>query len=65
MLKREKIIKVKKEKPKKKEALFVKILNTLLKLECLKLLDLSIGFVKGFAVRVEFFEHKKEHDEKK
>ena len=40
----------------KKEALFVKILNRLLKLDCLKLLELSIGFVKGFAVKIEFFE---------
>ena len=59
MLKREKEIKkVVKKKSKKKEALFVKVLNRLLKLDCLKLLDLSIGFVKGFAVRVEFFEKK-------
>ena len=47
-----------KKKKTKKEALFVRILNRLLKLDCLKLLDLSIGFVKGFAVRVEFFEKK-------
>ena len=48
----------KKIKKPKKEALFVKILNRLLKLDCLKLLELSIGFVKGFAVKIEFFEKK-------
>ena len=65
MLKREKnIIKEKKPKPPKKEALFVKILNKLLKLDCLKLLELSIGFVKGFAVKIEFFEKKNKVDKK-
>ena len=48
----------KNKKTKKKEALFVRILNRLLKLDCLKLLELSIGFVKGFAVKIEFFEDK-------
>ncbi len=64
MLKREKnVTKVKKEKKPKKEALFIRVLNRLLKLDCLKLLDLSIGFVKGFAVRIEFFEKKEKNNE--
>ena len=50
--------KTKKAKKEKKENLFIKILNRLLKLEYLKLLELSIGFVKGFAVKIEFFEEK-------
>lgn len=44
----------------KKESLFVRTLNRLLKLEYLKLLELSIGFVKGFAVKIEFFDKKGE-----
>ena len=46
-----------KKKPKK-DSLFVKVLNRLLKLKFLKLLELSIGFVKGFSVKVEFFPEK-------
>lgn len=57
MLKREEY-KQPKKTPAKKEALFVRVLNRLLKLDCLKLLELSIGFVKGFAVKIEFFEKK-------
>ena len=50
----------------KKDALFVRVLNRLLKLDCLKLLELSIGFVKGFAVKIEFFEKKeKQNGDKK
>lgn len=49
----------KKIKKRKKDALFVRILNRLLKLDCLKLLELSIGFVKGFAVKIEFFQKDK------
>ncbi len=48
----------KNSKKKKKEALFVRILDRLLKLKFLKLLELSIGFVKGFSVKIEFFEEK-------
>lgn len=48
-----------KKKPKK-EALFVRILDKLLKLKFLKLLELSIGFVKGFSVKIEFFQEKRE-----
>jgi len=43
-----------------KQNLFVRTLNRMLKLPYLKLLELSIGFVKGFAVKVEFFESKGE-----
>ena len=56
--------KINKKKPKKKDALFVRILNRLLKLKFLKLLELSIGLVKGFAVKIEFFEDKGEQDGK-
>lgn len=51
------MIKSNKKKPKK-EALFIRILNRLLKLKLLKLLELSIGFVKGFSVKIEFFQEK-------
>lgn len=47
---------------KKKGSLFVRILDRLLKLKFLKLLELSIGFVKGFAVKIEFFEDKDKPD---
>lgn len=49
---------MKKSKKKKRGSLFIRVLNRLLKLDCLKLLDLSIGFVKGFSVKIEFFEQK-------
>lgn len=52
--------KSKKKKKNKKQSLFVKILDKLIKLEFLKLLELSIGFVKGFCVKIEFFEKKGE-----
>lgn len=45
----------------KKQSLFFKTLNKLLKLPLLKLLELSIGFVKGFSVKIEFFEDKEEN----
>lgn len=51
-------------KKKKKGSLFIRILDRLLKLKFLKLLELSIGFVKGFAVKIEFFEDKGKSDEK-
>lgn len=47
-----------KKKKDKKENLFIRVLNRLLKLNYLKLLELSIGFVKGFSVKIEFFEEK-------
>ena len=49
---------VQKKKPPipKRESLFLKVLNRLLKLKFLKVLNLSLGLVKGFAVRLEFFE---------
>ncbi len=46
------------KKKNRKENLFIRTLNRLLKLDCLKLLELSIGFVKGFAVKIEFFQKK-------
>ncbi len=52
------LTKCKKTKKIKKEVLFIRVLNRLLKLDCLKLLELSIGFVKGFAVKIEFHEKK-------
>ena len=56
---------MKKHKKPKKATLFLRTLNRLLKLPLLKLLELSIGFVKGFAVKIEFFENKKgENNEK-
>jgi len=45
-----------KKETTKKESLFLKVLNRLLKLKFLKVLDLSLGLVKGFSVRLEFFE---------
>jgi len=47
-----------KRRKAKKANIFVRILNRLLKLKLLKLLKLSIGLVKGFAVEIEFFEDK-------
>lgn len=57
---------MKKTKKQKQTSLFVKTLNRLLKLPLLKLLELSIGFVKGFCVKIEFFEDKRrdKHDVK-
>jgi len=43
-----------------KKSFFSKTLNKLLKLPLLKLLELSIGWVKGFSVKIEFFERKNE-----
>jgi len=47
-----------KKNPTRKEALFVRVLNRLLRLRFLKLLELSIGLMKGFSVKIEFFEDK-------
>lgn len=47
-----------KKSKRKKENIFIKILNKLLKLNYLKILELSIGLVKGFHVKIEFFEDK-------
>jgi len=44
-----------KKKLNKKETLFIRILNRLLKLECLKILELSISWLKGFSIKIEFF----------
>ena len=55
----------KKKRKVKKESLFIRILNRLLKLKLLKLLELSIGFVKGFAVKIEFFEDKIQNKDNK
>ena len=48
---------MKKEK-NKKELLFIKILNRILKLNNLKIFELAIGFVKGFSIKLEFFKQK-------
>ena len=53
-----------KKKKSNQENLFVRILNKILKLNYLKMFELSIGFVKGFAVKVEFFEGKEKQDAK-
>lgn len=46
-------------KENKKEGFFLKLFNKILKLKHLKMFELAIGLVKGFAVKVEFFaEHK-------
>ena len=54
----------KKRRRAKKANIFVRILDKLLKLKFLKLLELSIGFVRGFAVKIEFFEDKNKENEK-
>jgi len=51
-----------KNKPSKKESLFFRLFNRILKLKHLRLFELAIGFVKGFSVKVEFF---KEHNGQK
>ena len=45
-------------KNKKKEGFFLKLFNRILKLKHLRMFELAIGFVKGFSVKVEFFESK-------
>lgn len=55
----------KKKRKVKKTNRFVKILNKLLDLKFLKKLGLSIGFVKGFDVQIEFFEDKTQKTEDK
>lgn len=45
-------------KKSKKESLLIKLLNRILKLKYLKLFEIAIGFVKGFSIKVEFFEGK-------
>lgn len=47
-----------KNKRNKKEGIFLRIFNRILKLKHLKLFELAIGFVKGFSVKVEFFQVK-------
>jgi len=46
------------EKQTRKENIFFRTLDKLLKLDRLKLLKLTIGFLKGFEVQVEFYEEK-------
>ena len=48
----------KNNKKPKREHFFIRVLNKLLKLDYLKILELSIGFVRGFHVKVEFFDKK-------
>ena len=50
---------MKKTKQQKQASLFVRTLNRLLKLPLLRSLSLSLGWVKGFSVGVEFFEDKR------
>lgn len=47
-----------KNSKEKKEGLFNRLLNRLIKLPHLKILDLSISFLKGFQVKIELFEEK-------
>ncbi len=49
----------KETKEDKKRGVFNSILNKLIILPNLKLLNLSISFLKGFDVKVEFFEEKR------
>ena len=46
------------KKKNKKELLFIRILNKVLKLANLKIFELNIGFVKGFGIKIEFFKSK-------
>lgn len=48
----------KETREEKKQGVFNSILNKLIILPNLKLLNLSISFLKGFDVKVEFFEEK-------
>ena len=50
----------KKSKKIKRENLFIRILNKVLKLKYLKMFELAIGFVKGFSIKVEFFAKKED-----
>lgn len=47
-----------KNKKEKKEGLFNRLLDKLIKLPNLKILDLSVSFLKGFQVKIELFEDK-------
>ena len=49
-----------KNKKNKKENLFLRLFNRILKLPYLRKFKLGIGWVKGFDVEVEFFEKKTE-----
>ncbi len=55
---------MKRTKHQKQASLFVRTLNRLLKLPLLKLMELSLGWVKGFSVKVEFFEDKRRNKPK-
>lgn len=45
---------------KKKEGLVTRTLNRILRLKHLKLFELGVSFLKGFNLKVEFFEKRKE-----
>lgn len=47
-----------KAKETKKHGMFTSILDSLIVLPNLKLLNLSISFLKGFEVKIEFFENR-------
>lgn len=49
---------LKKPKQNKNEGFFLKLFNRILKLKSLKMFEVAIGFIKGFSVKVEFFENK-------
>ena len=49
-----------KKKRNKRESIFFRVLNSVLKLENLKLFEFSISFLKGFNIKLEFYEKKKE-----
>ena len=51
-----------KDKITKNEGFFLKLFNRILKLKCLKMFELAIGFVKGFSVKIEFFESKNKEE---
>jgi len=44
---------------KSRESIFFRVLNSVLKLENLKLFEFSISFLKGFNIKLEFYEKKK------
>lgn len=49
-----------KKKQPRKEGLFLKLINKVLKLEHLKMFEIALGWVKGMSLKIEFFEMKRE-----
>ena len=56
---------IKMKKKAKKENLFLRLFNRILKLKHLRLFELAIGWVRGFSVKVEFFKEKDNDKESK